>query len=318
MYTNLETNNRAPILVLAYNRHDMLKELLSLLPNDRKIYIHVDGPSEKSIQDVEISKIVATSFQNSRSFVETLFQEINLGNLGSFRASMEWVFASEEQVIVLEDDVRFSFNFFNFMDWALENFMNENRIFQINGLSVLDRFPMKEALYETYSCKVWGFGTWRDRWDLYKTTLIPKDLQSIFNAPIFNGVKLSGYFKSRWADRFERLRNGLDTYDFGWNYAAWANASCALSLRQTLTTNIGFDSRSTHTKDRPKFLLSKELLHTRRLKTGGLQYKTFPSHFDAFSDFIEWKAPGINFGATRFLIFAYMILRKFKLFAKNQ
>ena len=37
---------KSPILILAYRRFDFLFDLLSLIPVDRKIYIHIDGPKE--------------------------------------------------------------------------------------------------------------------------------------------------------------------------------------------------------------------------------------------------------------------------------
>jgi hypothetical protein len=319
MKINFQTKNVSPILILAYKRYDMLEDLLVLLPLNRKVYIHIDGPDDKTRSDVEKTRNVALNYKNNciGNQVQITSQEHNLGNIKSFKAAMAWVFVYEQQIIFLEEDIRFNVNFFSFMDWALESFHNENRIFQINGLSVLDIFPTRNRLFETYSCKPWGFGTWKDRWDIYTRTSIPSNSEEIFQAPVFNGVNLTETFRSKWIDRFDRLKLGNDTYDLGWNYAAWANSSYAISLRRTLTTNIGFDSRSLHTKLRPKFLRSQIALHNRRFGRKDLKLISFPSYFDSYSDFIEWKVPGLNHRSLSFFVLIYAFLVRIKSFNKE-
>lgn len=319
MHINLETQNISPVLVLAYKRYDMLRDLLSLLPSNRKIFIHIDGPTNETRAEVEKARYLANNFKKARNDyqVKTLIQENNLGNIKSFQAAMEWLFTYEKKVIFLEEDIRFNINFFSYMDWALENFQSDKRIFQINGLSVLDIFPIRNQLFETYSCKPWGFGTWIDRWETYKRTSIPMNSEEIFQAPIFHGINLTSSFKYKWVDRFDRLKSGNDTYDLGWNYAAWANNSCAISQLRTLTTNIGFDGRSLHTKIKPRFLRSPEKLYYRRFGKKNLKLIPFPSSFDSVSDLIEWKVPGISHGAAIFFILIYNFLKKLKTFIKK-
>jgi hypothetical protein len=319
MKINLETKNVSPILVLAYKRYDMLENLLKLLPSGRKVYIHIDGPDCETTSDVEKSRNVALNYQKSSNGnqVQINFQVFNLGNLSSFRAAMEWVFTSETQIIFLEEDIRFNINFFLYMDWALEKFQQEDRVFQINGFSVLDIFPTRNKLYETYNCRPWGFGTWKNRWDIYTKTSIPSNSEEIFQAPIFHNVNLTNSFRSKWVDRFNRLKLGNDTYDLGWNYAAWINGSYAISQRRTLTTNIGFDSRSLHTRIRPNFLRTHSAIRFRSFGKKNLKLTLFPSYFDSYSDFIEWKIPGLNHGSARFFILIYDLLVRIKNVSKN-
>ena len=306
---------KSPVLILAYKRHDFLEDLLYSLPTDRNIYIHIDGPRQSSELEVAITNDVAYKFKNtnhSRS-IHILSQPMNLGNLGSFLAAMQWAFAREDRLILLDDDVRFSESFFPFMDWALEKFQNLDHIFQINGLSFLDRLPGRNRLFESYSCRAWGFGTWKSRWELYKVTNLPTDPSVILQLPIFSGVHMTDSFKQKWLDRFDRLSKGTDTYDLGWNYAAWKNGACALAPRFTFTTNIGFDSRSLHTTIKPRGLRSPEKIKSRRMKYKEVSTVPFPSFYDAYSDFIEWGIPGIKKGAlANLLIPPYFIIKKVK------
>lgn len=304
----------SPILILAYRREDLLSGLLSKLPLDRRIYIHVDGARDQTTIDVQKTRRIASLFKsnNATASINLLFQEKNLGNIGSFKAAMNWVFSLEDRIILIEDDIRFNDNFFEFMDWSLENFKHSKRIFHVNGLSVISFIPGRNRLFESYSCKPWGFGTWKTSWELYNKTKPLEDPKELFSAPLFTNVNLTETFKIKWLDRFVRLQNGTDTYDLGWNYAAWANNSCALAPRFTFTTNIGFDSRSLHTRIKPTFLRLSKGLKNRKVSFANTQIVTFPSYYDAYSDFIEWKAPGIRKGSIRIFIWIHMLFVKAK------
>ena len=52
----------APILILAYKRPDMLSQLLSSLPLDRRIFIHIDGASDATNADVQETRRVASLY----------------------------------------------------------------------------------------------------------------------------------------------------------------------------------------------------------------------------------------------------------------
>ena len=302
----------SPVLVLAYNRPDLLESLLNSLPLDRRIYIHVDGAINTDEHDVQETRRVASQFKaiGPAESVRLLFQASNLGNLGSFKSAVEWVFSSEDRLILLEDDIRFSNSLFLFMDWALEKYKNSNRIFQINGLSIINTLPGRNRLFESYTCRPWGFGTWKTSWELYKSTESLEDPEDIFSLPIFAGVNLTDTFKSKWLDRFTRLKNGTDTYDLGWNYAAWTNNRCALAPRFTFTTNVGFDSRALHTRVKPMFLRFGKKPKIRKSNFYDKNVVPFPSYYDAYSDFLEWGVPGINKGSVRFFIQIYKLAKE--------
>jgi len=299
---------KSPVLVMAYRRYELLCELLSLLPQDRAIYIHLDGPKPNHQSDVAKCEKVIRDFilENPRAKIYFKKQKCNLGNRESFLASMEWVFEFEETLILLEEDIRFNSSFFAFMDWGLEKFKDSPRIFQINGFSVLDIFPGRQRLYESYTCRPWGFGTWKNSFLIHINTRI--DSGELWSLPVFHNCKLSETFKLKWSDRFGRLEQGTDTYDLGWNYSAWKNNSYAITPRFSFTTNIGFDDRALHTRVKPFFIRSPKALKHLQLNFLNKPVVMFPSSYDAYSDLIEWKTPGINKGGARFLNSLYNFL----------
>lgn len=292
----------------------MLAELLSAIPQDRHIYIHIDGPTAHTESEVKSCIRLIEKFREKRGaeIVTIKTQSKNLGNKLSFRFAMDWVFSIEDRVIVLEDDIRFSSDFFAFMDWALRSFESQERIFHVNGISMIDIVPGRNRLYESYSLKPWGFGTWKSRWKKYLQMNECAPVKSLDSLTIFKEVNLTQSFKDKWNDRLRRSYSGLDTYDVAWNYCAWLNNSVALSPRFTFTTNVGFDRRSLHTRIKPFVLRSPNKIKRRRCDFSGAKVTPFPSFYDAYSDFLEWKAPGIKIGSIKFFILTYEILVKLK------
>jgi hypothetical protein len=230
---------------------------------------------------------------------------------------MDWAFNFEDRLIVLEDDIRFNLEFFAFMDWSLTKFETQKRIFHINGLSPLDYFPGRNRLFESYGLKSWGFATWKDRWALHCRNTPKLDIDSFKSLPIFQGVKMSKFYEEKWIELFTKLHKGNDTYDLGWNYSAWKNNACALQPRFSFTTNVGFDERSLHTRTRPFFLRTPNKLRNRGNDFDHLQILKFPNYFDAYSDIVMWRAPGLIVGGTRILITIYYLLRKLKIKCKS-
>lgn len=304
----------SPVLILAYKRFDFLNEILQSIPNNRTIYIHIDGAKEGSVDEVEKTFRVAKRFQamSTGQKVFILRQRLNLGNRESFKAATEWVFQKEDRLILIEDDIRFIDEFFKFMDLSLEKFKSDNSIFHINGLSVLDFFPGRNRLFYSINCSPWGWGTWRDRWQKSDVDLKNFEIDKLFSLAIFDKVVLTRTFKAKWSDRVLRLQQGLDTYDIGWNISAWRNNAYAISPRFTFTTNVGFDERSLHTTIRPRFLRKPDTLRIRKSIDNSAKIVSFPSYYDAYSDLVQWKVPGIAHGSAVLFIIAYNLFRIIK------
>ncbi len=108
-----------PILVIAYNKPDLLSESLdklSLLTHG-KVYVHLDGPqvSDRS-QDLHIEcrlVIENASLKNSRIVSKIL--PFNLGGQSGVLAAIDWFFQNEAFGIILEEDIGFGDGIFEFV-----------------------------------------------------------------------------------------------------------------------------------------------------------------------------------------------------------
>ena len=106
-------NPEAAVLLIAFNRPDLLFQSLTKLHNsNRTIYISVDGPRHEEDQSsVGQTRNLARKFkQDQVNFgeVHLMFHETNLGCKVAVQSAIDWIFDSEEHAIVLEDDIFFT------------------------------------------------------------------------------------------------------------------------------------------------------------------------------------------------------------------
>ena len=164
------------ILIIGFNRPKLLKKLLSTIPlsNSRRIYISIDGPRQPSeaIKVNEVRELVeAFAKRNLEVEIEFRFSEQNLGCKSGVRAAIDWAFESENSLIILEDDILVSKEFFSYMDYFLNHFETDLQIWHINGFSPLLPPYKNQFSYLTKFAHVWGWATWKNRWVEYDREL---------------------------------------------------------------------------------------------------------------------------------------------------
>lgn len=244
---------------MGYNRPDLLANSLSLISGqNRRVYIHIDGP--KSCEDYlavcETFK-TAEDFANKNLNVKIKFQDYNLGCKHAVPYAISWVFEKENTLIILEDDIVFTELFLSFMDWGLDNFLNDSKIWQINGWNPLPFSLQDKSIYISQFPQIWGWATWKDRWEKYDIDMSGYRRKNIrFLLRKFNGIFFKQQLRSKFLRMFEEIRDGFDNWDTQWLYAMLLNGGSSIGFGISLTGNIGFDERATHTKEGRQIYLS--------------------------------------------------------------
>lgn len=247
------SNPQAPVLLIGFNRPDLISQSLSkLLNSSRTIYISVDGPRHKQDQaSVNQTTNLAEKFkQDQVNFgkVHLMFHETNLGCKVAVQSAIDWIFESEINAIVLEDDIFFTDEFLETMDAWLMKYENEKEIFHLNGFNPLSK---KDEPSEAYLCRythVWGWATWKDRWIHYDRDLRMWDPETFPTLPGLIGQDLPDQFFTYWKTQIDLCLNGLDTWDVQWAFSQWVYGGFSLTPGSRLTGNQGFDARATHTQ----------------------------------------------------------------------
>ena len=242
-----------PILVIGFNRPKALKSLLSKLDltSGRRIYVSIDGPrnSSESINVNKVRKLVEEFVRNNRHLdIQLRFSDSNLGCRLGVSSAIDWAFKNEKALIILEDDIIVSAEFFKYMDFSLRKFESESQVWHINGFSPLLPPYLNRTSYQTSFAHVWGWGTWKDRWVRYDRDLSRFDPKSLSQTKTLTDVPLSDSALEFFQRSLVACKKGFDTWDFQWQFTIWFNGGLAISPGERLSGNSGFGPTASHTK----------------------------------------------------------------------
>ena len=254
-------NSMIPVLILAFNRPDFLQNRLLELEKQSikpiKIIVSVDGPRDSNSKDyTDISQILSILESDTNSHILVIKREKNLGCTNNIILSVSEVLAEYEEIIVIEDDVSISPNFYAQMIGAINFFLKDKENysenirtiggyspFYNNSSNLVTRFLLPANKWrKTKYFHSWGWATSRIFWSKFiRLDDEVIDLDSLLSTSE-HWNKLSERKKSIWKKRFPR----------SWDYQVQGN----LFLQEgynifpyyRIINNEGLgDSRSTHT-----------------------------------------------------------------------
>lgn len=249
---------KSPILIIGYNRLDLLKKILTEIQHwdPSRIYISIDGPINKAGDDIN---------QQIRSFLETFshnkkitlwFNEENLGNSKNLVHSITRVFETEETCIVIEDDIQIYYNAYEGIDSVLRN-TNVKNLGIVGGFSALPAPPkilqyfFQNKFRPCIRVNMWGWGVRKSTWDLYERDLSNCNIQSLLNKSK-SWLSLSHKQQQIWSGRFAKVSaNPNLTWDTQVQFMVFRYDLINFLPRFRALDNVGFrDHRSTNNKSR--------------------------------------------------------------------
>ena len=249
---------RSPVLFLVFNRPEPTAEVFAAIRAARppRLYVAADGarpnrPGEA--QRCEETRQVATAVDWPCE-VKTLFRDKNLGCKQAVSQALDWFFECEPEGVVLEDDCVPDPSFFQYCDELLEHYRDDERIALISGDNFqFGRVYGESSYYFSRYCHIWGWASWRRAWRRYD-----RDIKAW---PAFrDGGGLERVFGGRprearyWRRILDEVHQGkIDTWDYQWNFAVWAQSMLTILPQKNLVKNIGFGVDATHTTGRSKF-----------------------------------------------------------------
>jgi len=256
-----------PVLVLGFNRPDQVRQLIERLRTVKpeRIFFAVDGPRTS----VEADRVLVAETQsladefNWGCEVSTHFQEDNLGCAEGVTAGINWFFTQVSEGIILEDDVIPSESFFQYSSELLDKFRFDQRVWCISGSN---RFPSRKLSTEfsyRFSAipQVWGWATWRDRWDSYSLDIQRWRSKGLSNRQLFKAVGYSPAAFLYWSANFELMtKMAVDTWDIQLVNAAMRNKALAVIPNVNLVENIGWGAEATHTREVPRSIQPIEMM----------------------------------------------------------
>lgn len=161
---NLDT----PVLLLTYNRLAALPDQIRILKKlkAKKIYISSDGPKQHEKEDFQKVKHIRNYIEEKINWeceVYTNYSSSNMGCKKAVDSAIKWFFSTENQGIILEDDILPTTNFFCFMSEGLKHYADDGSISSICGRNDLSSFNSDSDIIFSSKFFCWGWASWSNR-----------------------------------------------------------------------------------------------------------------------------------------------------------
>jgi hypothetical protein len=239
--------NKAPVLILAYNRADKVANLIdSLRPlRPSTVLVGVDGPRLNKANDLEkvaaVHKVLESI--NWTNDVQILGREKNLGLKRAVIDSVDWAIGIYGKAIVIEEDVVVGLQFLDFMNQMLNVYAKEESIAHISGYNVVpQKFISTTGARLTRYPESIAWATWSRAWTNFDEELTWGSNCSISELSKVVGSRLAAL---KWKLNFLDAKNDrISTWAYRWIASMWSHDQYVISPNVNLVNYSGFDSGS--------------------------------------------------------------------------
>lgn len=239
----------APIVLFTYNRPWHTEQtlnalMLNELADKSTLYIYCDGAGQGGTKkDYDKISQVRTLVRKKQwcKNVHFIEHKENQGLANNIVNGVTTILEKYDKVIVLEDDIVTSKYFLSYMNFSLNYYKDEERVFHINAYN--NQSNLQFILDDYYFLRFmfcWGWGTWKDRWKK-----LDKDYTVHYNKLIKNeNLK----FRFNYGDKMKfeeqliaNINNQKKTWAVLWNCSIFFNDGYCLTPKKSFVLNIGLD-----------------------------------------------------------------------------
>jgi hypothetical protein len=240
-----------PILFLIFNRPDTTEKVFEKIREIRPMHLYVSSDGARANRPGELEKC-----EQARNVLKRIdwecelnvnYSEINFGCKEGVTKGINWFFENVESGIILEDDCVPDLSFFSFCKVMLDKHRNDKRVMHIGGVNFQDSIRRgNNSYYFSRFCHVWGWATWKDRWQKYDVKM--SDYNDVKYKEISEIITNDNEIRKYYKRLFDVVKNNkLDTWDFQWVWTVWKNDGVSIIPNVNLVKNIGFGEEATHT-----------------------------------------------------------------------
>ena len=175
---------RTPVLLIAFNRPDHVRQVLTevLKQNPQDLYVCQDGARENNtlnrvkcqeVRDVVNELTSAYAISNKEFRLHTLYQEKNLGCGPGPAAGISWFFEHVEMGIILEDDAVLHPDFFEYASTLLEKYKEDDTVRAIGSMNVdTQKWGDGSYYFSMMNRNLCAWSTWRRAWQAFDLRLM--------------------------------------------------------------------------------------------------------------------------------------------------
>jgi glycosyltransferase involved in cell wall biosynthesis len=240
----------APIALFVYNRPEHTRRTVESLRANKlarqsDLFVFADGAkNESAVAAVKAVRKYIRTIDGFKSLT-LIERQRNFGLASSVIAGVTQLFEKSGRMIAVEDDLVTAPDFLNFMNCALARYADEAGIYSVSGFNfpfeIPDVYPYDA--YCSYRGMSWGWGTWKDRWELADWSVsdfgefwADKGQRQSFNR---GGEDLSRMLALQ-------MRGKIDSWSIRWDYTHFKRNALALLPVVSRVCNIGFDGSGVH------------------------------------------------------------------------
>jgi hypothetical protein len=245
-----EKEGKVPVVIFAFNRPNLLRELLNqvILYDPPHLLVVLDGPRDGNENDtllVQQCLLLAKGYSGQGELVIDA-SPFNLGLAERFSSGLSLASRLFSKFMVLEDDCLPNKDFFEFCENLLHRYENEPRVGMIQGGNL---HPWGGSIHESYTFsdrpRVWGWATWASRVEGFDATK-----WDVSRSEAYKVLRKHGHGVVEAHSKAKQFANALaiGTWDFQWVYRLWEKDMFAACPRSNLIQNLGFGAEATHTK----------------------------------------------------------------------
>ena len=245
-----------PVMFVIFNRLDVTKQVFEEIRKAKpeKLYIvsdswREDKPNEKQ-KVLEVRKYVEDNIDWNCD-IKKDYASHNLGCRKRVSTGITWVLSQEETVIVLEDDIVPTEDFFRYCQELLSLYKDDEKVMMISGVNPIEGVIKCPYTFSSFA-GIWGWATWRRAWKYYDDSM--SDWPQIRKKGIIkNIIPFPSYLTLRSYYDYV-YRKTMDSWAYAWHYAMSKEQGMGIIPKENLVKNIGFDSDdATHTTGKAEF-----------------------------------------------------------------
>ena len=245
-----------PILVIAFNRPEKLKNLLESLRASAPpvVMLAVDGPREGISSDIQLVANTQKMVEiiDWKCVIETRFRDQNMGLQRAYVDAVNWAMSRYGAAVIVEDDVIAGPQFYPYVAAALVRYEKEKDIGTINGynhvpIAVLSS-PDDVSRLSIYPTS-YAWGTWAHTWAKYDPQLEWGMNVSLSDLQEITGSRISA---AKWKMNFKNAyHRRVDSWFYLWVSSMWEQNWMAVTPNRNLVQYDGFEG-GTHTRIKRK------------------------------------------------------------------
>ena len=155
--------------------------------------------------------------------------------------SINWFFNKVDYGLILEDDIELEINYIYQINEFLKQYEQEERICSIsshNSINAPNNLRNKKDFYLMPTCRIWGWGTWKDRWQDHEKFLKRLEKLSLIKIFFITPIKYRTFNAAFII--WKCINNKFDTWDYEWNYFHIINNKKSITPKGFHILNHGY------------------------------------------------------------------------------